>query len=190
MSRTLPDSTAAAARSFVTGCICSDRRPRRPRPLDLPCRHDPALWFAESPADLERAKALCADCPVRLACLAVAIRDREFAGVWGGHIIERGRIVPYKRARGRPRKTGDRAAIAGAPPPPVQEQDMIAALAPAGQDRLGVAAAHLYDAECALHTAHQSGVDAWIAAATQKLHEAVTEYLATIRTHPDRGEPA
>jgi WhiB family redox-sensing transcriptional regulator len=35
--------------------------------LDLPCRSgDADLWFAESPAELERAKALCVDCPVRI----------------------------------------------------------------------------------------------------------------------------
>ena len=70
----------------------------------LPCRDDPELWFAELPADLERAKALCISCPVRLVCLAVAIHQKEVAGVWGGHIIERGRIVARKRSRGRPRK--------------------------------------------------------------------------------------
>ena len=35
-------------------------------------------------------------------------------------------------------------------------------------------ACHLYDAECALHAAHQSGVEPWIAAATERLHEAVS----------------
>ncbi|HEY3260934.1 MAG TPA: hypothetical protein VGJ95_11840 [Pseudonocardiaceae bacterium] len=35
----------------------------------------------------------------------------------------------------------------------------------------------LYDAECALHAAHQSQVAAWIAAADARLHEAVAEYL-------------
>ena len=34
----------------------------------LPCRvNDPELWFAESPADVEFAKALCQACPVRAA---------------------------------------------------------------------------------------------------------------------------
>ena len=32
----------------------------------LPCRvNDAELWFAESPADVEHAKALCTDCPVQ-----------------------------------------------------------------------------------------------------------------------------
>jgi hypothetical protein len=44
--------------------------------------------------------------------------------------------------------------------------------------RVAAAAQHLYEAECALHTAHQSHVDAWIAAASDRLHEAVVEHLA------------
>ncbi|WP_116051703.1 WhiB family transcriptional regulator [Amycolatopsis palatopharyngis] len=73
--------------------------------LDLPCRSgDADLWFAESPAELERAKGFCADCPVRAACLAGALARREPWGVWGGEIFERGAVVARKRPRGRPRK--------------------------------------------------------------------------------------
>lgn len=43
---------------------------------------------------------------------------------------------------------------------------------------IATCACHVYDAECALHAAHQSGDDAWIAAANEKLHQALTEYLA------------
>ena len=70
----------------------------------LPCRRDPDLWFAESPADLERAKIQCADCPVRQQCLAGALARNEPWGVWGGEIFERGQVVARKRGRGRPRK--------------------------------------------------------------------------------------
>ena len=70
----------------------------------LPCNRDPDLWFAESPADLERAKALCADCPIRRQCLAEALDRAEPWGVWGGEILDRGSILSYKRPRGRPRK--------------------------------------------------------------------------------------
>ncbi|HZC69271.1 MAG TPA: hypothetical protein VE442_01125 [Jatrophihabitans sp.] len=45
------------------------------------------------------------------------------------------------------------------------------------QQRVHSAAGHLYDAECALHAAHQSHTEAWITAANEKLHDAVTEYL-------------
>jgi len=37
------------------------------------------------------------------------------------------------------------------------------------------AAQHLYDAECALHIARQTRVDAWITAAADHLHLAVLE---------------
>lgn len=71
----------------------------------LPCHvGDPDLWFADSPADLERAKALCADCPVRAQCLSAALERAEPWGVWGGEILDRGSIVGCKRSRGRPRK--------------------------------------------------------------------------------------
>ena len=70
----------------------------------LPCHvHDPDLWFAESPGDIDRAKALCATCPVRPECLAGALRRSEPWGVWGGEIVQRGRVIPFKRGRGRPR---------------------------------------------------------------------------------------
>lgn len=72
----------------------------------LPCRSiaDADLWFAESPADLELAKALCAQCPVRLRCLRVALERGEPCGVWGGEIFDHGTVVAKKRPRGRPRK--------------------------------------------------------------------------------------
>ena len=73
--------------------------------LDLPCTEDPELFFAESPQDLEQAKAMCRDCRVRIACLTGALERREPWGVWGGELLMRGAIVPRKRPRGRPRKT-------------------------------------------------------------------------------------
>ena len=88
----------------------SPRRPRIPVPpapirRPLPCRvEDPELWFAESPDQLELAKSLCADCPMRAACLAGALERAEPWGVWGGEIFERGAVIARKRPRGRPRK--------------------------------------------------------------------------------------
>src|SRR5436190_1056322 len=72
---------------------------------ELPCRRfDPDLWFSDAPAELELAKSLCGDCPVRVECLAGALERAEPWGVWGGEIFERGAVVPRKRPRGRPRK--------------------------------------------------------------------------------------
>ena len=76
------------------------------RQLDaLPCRQvNPDAFFAELPADVEWAKSLCHNCPVRLACLAGALERREPWGVWGGELFISGVVVARKRPRGRPRK--------------------------------------------------------------------------------------
>jgi WhiB family redox-sensing transcriptional regulator len=72
---------------------------------DIPClEYDAALWFAESPADVELAKTLCRGCPVRTECLAGALDREEPWGVWGGELFVHGAIVASKRPRGRPRK--------------------------------------------------------------------------------------
>ena len=73
--------------------------------LDLPCTEDPELFFAESPEDVETAKAMCRGCKARLACLTGALERGEPWGVWGGELLMRGAIIPRKRPRGRPRKT-------------------------------------------------------------------------------------
>jgi WhiB family redox-sensing transcriptional regulator len=73
--------------------------------MRIPCRDgDPDLWFADNPIELERAKTLCADCPVRRQCLAAALDRAEPWGVWGGEILDRGMVLARKRPRGRPRK--------------------------------------------------------------------------------------
>ena len=72
---------------------------------ELPCRLvDPEVFFAESPADVESAKALCQRCPVRAVCLAGALERAEPWGVWGGELLVQGVVVARKRPRGRPRK--------------------------------------------------------------------------------------
>lgn len=49
---------------------------------------------------------------------------------------------------------------------------------------LAAAAARLFRAEIALHDAHQTHVDSWIAAANDRLHEALVDYLAAARSGP------
>lgn len=82
----------------------------------VPCRsYDPDLFFAERPADVEYAKALCTGCPVRTDCLAGALARQEPWGVWGGELFIQGAVVARKRPRGRPRKAeapGETAAQA------------------------------------------------------------------------------
>lgn len=71
----------------------------------IPCReNDSELWFAERTADVELAKSLCQECPIRQGCLAGAIARSEPWGVWGGEVFVDGVVVPRKRGRGRPRK--------------------------------------------------------------------------------------
>ena len=94
---------------LLESCMSADRMAAAMAPagadLDLPCRtFDADLWFADDPRDLERAKALCADCPLRTACLQSALDRAEPWGVWGGEILDRGVVIARKRPRGRPRK--------------------------------------------------------------------------------------
>jgi WhiB family transcriptional regulator, redox-sensing transcriptional regulator len=77
---------------------------RVPGGLDLPCMAHPDLFFAEAPADLEQAKALCQGCCARIDCLQGALERQEHWGVWGGELLLQGTIVARKRPRGRPRK--------------------------------------------------------------------------------------
>jgi hypothetical protein len=46
----------------------------------------------------------------------------------------------------------------------------------------------VYAAECALHDARRSHNDAWIAAASDKLHRALADYLA--QQHDETGRSA
>ena len=79
--------------------------PDAPVATGLPCwSFDPELFFAESPADVEYAKSICVDCPIKADCLAGALERREPWGVWGGELFIQGVVVPRKRPRGRPRK--------------------------------------------------------------------------------------
>lgn len=73
--------------------------------FDLPCHTvDPDVFFAELPAEIEYAKTLCTDCPLKAECLASALERREACGVWGGELVVNGAVVARKRPRGRPRK--------------------------------------------------------------------------------------
>ena len=78
--------------------------------LDLPCAEDPELFFAESPQDVEQAKAMCRGCRARIACLTGARERREPWGVWGGELLLGGAIVPRKRPRTSSQDRGGRVA--------------------------------------------------------------------------------
>jgi WhiB family redox-sensing transcriptional regulator len=114
-TRSHTPSTTAATRGPAAGGAETERKEStmqltvfEPVPLadDLPCRsNDPELFFAESPADVEFAKSICTECPIREACLSGALERKEPWGVWGGELFVQGVIVARKRPRGRPRKT-------------------------------------------------------------------------------------
>lgn len=73
---------------------------------EIPCHdaQDADLFFSSDPAELEAAKALCRSCPLRAQCLEGALNRAEPWGVWGGEILQDGRVIARKRPRGRPRK--------------------------------------------------------------------------------------
>jgi WhiB family redox-sensing transcriptional regulator len=63
-----------------------------------------ALFFSEQLDDIARAKAICAECPIREECFEGAIARQEPYGVWGGRLILKGKVLAFKRPRGRPPK--------------------------------------------------------------------------------------
>jgi len=62
------------------------------------------LFFSDAPIDIARAKAICGKCQLAADCRQGAIDRAEPWGVWGGVLIENGRVVVDKRPRGRPPK--------------------------------------------------------------------------------------
>jgi len=73
------------------------------------CRgEDAEMFFApnyferkdEKDAREVRAKAICADCPVRVECLEYALRSREPHGIWGGlNELERRALIRQRERR-------------------------------------------------------------------------------------------
>lgn len=62
------------------------------------------LFFSEQLDDIARAKAICNTCPLQETCLDGALARREPWGVWGGQLFFNGKVLAFKRKRGRPRK--------------------------------------------------------------------------------------
>lgn len=70
------------------------------------------LFFSEEIGDIAAAKRICAACPVVEPCLQGALERREPWGVWGGQLFLNGKILPFKRKRGRPPKNPPAELIA------------------------------------------------------------------------------
>jgi WhiB family redox-sensing transcriptional regulator len=64
---------------------------------------DTSMFFPDSEADADEAKAVCAICPVRQECLQFALDTRQHDGVWGG-------LTETERRRLRRRRSAARAA--------------------------------------------------------------------------------
>ena len=65
---------------------------------DAACRDlDTAIFFPETDEATAAAKAVCATCPVREACLQFALVTRQDDGVWGG-LDENERRRPEKQS--------------------------------------------------------------------------------------------
>lgn len=59
---------------------------------------DPTIFYPDEDDEAPEAKAVCADCGVRVACLEFALARREKQGVWGGATErERRRIIRQRR---------------------------------------------------------------------------------------------
>jgi WhiB family redox-sensing transcriptional regulator len=80
--------------------------------IDMDWRHhaecqyeEPELFFPLSPAKVAEAKAVCAGCPVRPACLAYAFATGQDAGIWGGMTEDERRLELLRRFRARTQPT-------------------------------------------------------------------------------------
>lgn len=89
------------------GCVCDPELftgPAGIEPEDEPAQ--------DRAARVAVAREVCAACPVRLACLAYALRTRPAAGVWAGCTAEE--IRSLAAAASRPAKPGRDAALRAA----------------------------------------------------------------------------
>lgn len=68
---------------------------------------DPNIFFPHDKHEERQAKAICASCPCKAACLGIALRRNEEHGIWGGlteaerrSLKRRQRRLALKEARG------------------------------------------------------------------------------------------
>jgi WhiB family redox-sensing transcriptional regulator len=62
------------------------------------CQADPELFFpigsaGTGAAEIQRAKAICAGCPVRRPCLIYALATSQEFGIWGGRDEDERRLL-------------------------------------------------------------------------------------------------
>lgn len=56
----------------------------RPPGRALCAEADPEEWFPEKGGSTRAAKRICGRCEIRVACLQLALDNREQHGIWGG----------------------------------------------------------------------------------------------------------
>ena len=125
---TLPSLSLRKLRDLIRdgdpGCLCDPEL--FTGPTDIEAEDEPEMDRA---ARIAVAREVCASCPVRLACLAYALRTRPAAGVWAGFTAEE--------------ITGLAAAASRRPvranPAPLRETNVLIAAVP-GQGKTGRAA--------------------------------------------------
>lgn len=73
---------------------------------------DPEAFYPERGGTNLAARGVCAECPVRAACLAWAVENGEKYGMWGGlSEAQRGKlIVEYRRRQKAARKAAEKAS--------------------------------------------------------------------------------
>lgn len=95
------------------GCLCDPEL--FTGPADMNAEDEPP---EDRAARIAVAREVCASCPVRLSCLAYALRTRPAAGVWAGFTADE--IAGLATAANRParprRNTALRPAVAGPGP--------------------------------------------------------------------------
>jgi WhiB family redox-sensing transcriptional regulator len=70
---------------------------------DAACRDlDPKIWFPGRGADVRKAQAICATCPVSAPCLEFAVVNAEEFGIWGGLCERKRRNIRWSRGLRRP----------------------------------------------------------------------------------------
>lgn len=85
------------------------------------CRYaEPELFFpattgATAAGQTEKAKAVCACCPVRTACLAYALATQQQYGVWGGATDKERRAMIRALYRAAAARTDRDVAAEGSP---------------------------------------------------------------------------
>ena len=74
---------------------------------------DPEVFYPVTDEEAGVAKAICASCPVREACLEYALSAREREGIWGGATERERRRILRQRRKSALKPPGRQFASAG-----------------------------------------------------------------------------